>query len=270
MTRNTTILRHGQWSPSPLRASRAVLLLFVCLTACLSSCKDKAQRIVDDAIQTHGGPSFRSFVLSFDFRDRHYTAIHDKGLFTYTREFTDSTGQIRDVLDNEGFTRYRNGVVDPITEERKQAYTRSVNSVIYFTLLPFKLNDDAARKEWIGDITVREQPYDVIRVTFAEEGGGEDHQDVFLFWIHSDQKTMDYFAYSYVTEGGGLRFREAVNRRRVGDLLLQDYINYKPAESVPLDSLMPLFIAGQLQRLSEIRMENVSVRHTDVFSQLQR
>ena len=250
-------------NPYPLKTTLPLLsriLFLFTLLGSLSACKDKAQRIVDSAISTHGGRTFNSFVLEFDFRGRHYTASRDGGKFTYSREFTDSTGQIKDVLDNEGFTRYRNNSALDIPEERKKAFTRSVNSVIYFMLLPFGLNDDAVNKEWIEETTIDGRPYEVIRVTFDQAGGGEDHEDVFLYWFHREKNTMDYFAYSYKTEGGGIRFREAVNPRKIGGILVQDYINYKPAdESIPVDSLERMFLSGTLERLSEIRLENVSV-----------
>lgn len=71
---------------------------------------------------------------------------------------------------------------------------------------------------------------------------------------------MDYFAYKYETEGGGLRFREAFNPRRIGGILWQDYINYKPSdESIPLEELESMFTAGTLEKLSEVKMENVKV-----------
>ena len=73
-----------------------------------------------------------------------------------------------------------------------------------------------------------------------------------------------YLAYSYKTDGGGIRFREATNPRRVGGILIQDYINYKPEdESIPVDSLKPMFIEGRLQKLSEIKLENVNVKSFD-------
>lgn len=229
-----------------------------------SGCEQKAQKIVDKAIEAHGGASFQSFFLQFDFRDRHYTAGRNGGIFQYSREFTDSTGTIKDFLSNDGLTRYRNGSAIEIPEERKQAFTRSVNSVIYFMLLPFGLNDDAVNKEWVEETTIRGESYQVIRVTFDQKGGGEDHEDVFLYWFHTEKNTMDYFAYSYATDGGGLRFREAINPRKNGGLLLQDYINYRPAdETVPIDSLKPMFIAGTLKKLSEIRLENLLVTDYD-------
>ncbi|MEX1238737.1 MAG: DUF6503 family protein [Cyclobacteriaceae bacterium] len=236
-------------------------IFFALSAAILYSCGDsKPQRIVDNGIEAHGGGAYRSFHLEFDFRDRHYTASRKGGLFTYTREFTDTTGVIKDVLNNDGLTRFRNGAVLDITDERKQAFTRSVNSVIYFALLPFGLNDDAVNKQWVKEAIIKNEPYDVVRVTFDQGGGGEDHSDVFLYWFHQQKHTMDYFAYSYETEGGGLRFREAFNPRTVGGILWQDYVNYKPAdESVPPADLEPMFVSGSLEKLSEIKMENVKV-----------
>jgi hypothetical protein len=229
-----------------------------------SGCSDKAQDVVDKAIDTHGGKAFESFFLEFDFRDRHYTAARDGGFFEYTREFTDTTGRIKDVLSNDGFVRYRNDAPVEISDERKAAFTRSVNSVIYFMLLPFQLNDDAVNKKWLGETTIRGESYQVIQVTFDKAGGGEDHEDVFRYWFHSEKNTMDYFAYSYKTEGGGIRFREAINPRRVGGILIQDYINFRPEdESLPIDSLEPMFLAGRLRKLSEIRLENVRVKSFD-------
>ena len=180
-----------------------------------------------------------------------------------TREFTDSTGSIKDVLTNTTFTRYRDGNVLPITEERKNAFTNSVNSVIYFALLPYFLGDKAVRSHDAGLTTLEGKPYNLVRVTFDQEHGGEDHQDVFLYWFSQTTRTMDYFAYTYQTDGGGLRFRKAVNARRVGGILFQDYINYEPAdELVTLDQLQSLFEKGQLRKLSDIRLENIRVRHS--------
>lgn len=245
----------AQYQPFLIKIS-----ILIAVAISFSACEEKSQKIVDRAIEAHGGDSYESFYLQFDFRDRHYTAARDGGIFEYSREFTDSTGTIKDVLSNDGLTRYRNGSAIDIPEERKQAFTRSLNSVIYFMLLPFGLNDDPVIKKWVEETTIHGEPYQVIRVTFEQKGGGEDHEDVFLYWFHTEKNTMDYFAYSYKTDGGGLRFREATNPRKKGGLLLQDYINYKPVdETISIDSLKSMFIAGSLQKLSEIRMENLLV-----------
>lgn len=222
----------------------------------------KAQEIVDKAIWAHGGKNYENLNLAFDFRSRHYTATRKGGLYTYTRAFTDSTGQVQDYLSNDGFRREINGQPVDLPAERKQAFTNSVNSVIYFALLPFGLNDPAVQKKYLGEITLRDQPYHKIKITFAQEGGGVDHEDEFIYYIHQKTFLMDYFAYSYQTEGGGLRFRQAYNPKTVGEIRFQQYINYEPPhKEVALIDLDKLFEAGQLKELSRIELENIQVKN---------
>lgn len=222
--------------------------------------EDKAQAIIDQAIAVHGGEKFEDLQMAFDFRDRHYTATRKDGLFTYTRSFTDSTGRVEDRLDNEGFLRKVNGRPVPLPEERKKAFTMSVNSVIYFALLPYGLNDPAVRKQYLGEATIRQQPYHKIQVSFAREGGGVDYEDVFIYWIHQQSHVLDYLAYSYLTDGGGMRFRAAYEPRQVGGLRFQQYINYEPLDKqASLADMDKLFETGQLKELSRIELENIRV-----------
>lgn len=234
-----------------------ILLLF---TAC--SRPDEAQQVVDTAMDRHGSTLLENASLSFDFRDRHYTYSRQGGEYRYTREFSDSTGQaVQDVLTNEGFSRFINGQEVALPEERKRAFSNSVNSVIYFALLPWGLNDPAVHKEWLGKTEVEGTPYNLVKVSFTEEGGGEDHEDQFLYWFNATTQTLDYLAYSYKTEGGGVRFRKAVNPREIEGILFMDYINYKPAsDTVSLEALEELFKKNELEVLSEIELENIQVQ----------
>ncbi|GCC51535.1 hypothetical protein SanaruYs_17600 [Chryseotalea sanaruensis] len=236
-----------------------VLIIPILFNAC--STAPTAQEIVDSAILAHGGKTFDKFQVDFDFRDKHYTAIRKGGEFTYIRAFTDSTGTYRDVLNNTGFTRHRNDTLQSLTDEKRKAFTNSVNSVIYFALLPFGLNDPAVVKELVGEEEVKGKRYFVIKVSFKQEGGGADFEDEFLYWIKSENYTVDYLAYSYHTNGGGIRFREAVNPQNVGGILWQDYINYKPADEkgTSLLQLMPMFKEGKLVELSSIELKNMQV-----------
>ena len=34
-------------------------------------------------------------------------------------------------------------------------------------------------------------------VTFAQDGGGRDWQDRYVYWLHPSRHTLDYLAYSY-------------------------------------------------------------------------
>ncbi len=236
-----------------------ILIIPILFHAC--SVKPTAQEIVDSAILTHGGKAFDQFQADFDFRDKHYTAIRKGGEFTYIRAFTDSTGNYRDVLNNTGFTRHRNDTLQTLPDEKRNAFTNSVNSVIYFALLPFGLNDAAVIKEWLTKEEVKGKQYDVIKISFKQEGGGADFEDEFLYWIESEKHTVDYLAYSYHTNGGGIRFREAINPQHVGGIRWQDYINYKAADekNTSLLQLMPLFKEGKLVELSRIELKKIQV-----------
>ncbi len=232
----------------------SLLILFGC------SSWSKEQKIIDKAIEAHGGKQYERTRISFDFRNIHYQILKTPARFEYSRQFTDSTGLVLDVLNNDGFVRTVNGNEVSITEEREQAYTNSVNSVAYFAFLPYGLNDPAARKQWKGETELGGQVYDVIEVTFHEEGGGEDFEDEFLYWINRESNRMDYLAYSYHTEGGGLRFRKAINPRMINGILIQDYENYKPKKgTMALEDIEGLYLSGQLELLSEIVLENVQV-----------
>ena len=215
---------------------------------------------MDRAIARHGGERYEDTHVSFDFRDRHYTYTRQGGSYRYTRAFSDSTGQVEDVLTNEGFTRSVNGEPVSLPEEREKAFSNSVNSVIYFALLPYGLNDPSVNKQFVGKTEIEGSPYNVIKVTFDEKGGGADFEDQFLYWFNAETNTLDYLAYSYKTEGGGLRFRKGINPNEVGGIRFQDYVNYKPAsKDVGLEALEDLYKKGELEVLSEINLENIQV-----------
>ena len=238
----------------------SITLLALLYTSACSS-PSESQLVVDKAIEAHGGEKFQKAHISFDFRDRHYTYTRRDGEFTYTRAFSDSLGQVEDVLSNTRFYRLIDGDTANLTDERIKAFSNSVNSVIYFAMLPFGLNDPAVKKAYKGETMIDGKQYHLILVSFEEEGGGDDFEDEFLFWINTETNQLDFLAYSYHTEGGGLRFRKAVNPRRVGGILFQDYINYKPKEKgTSLDQLEELYKKGELEELSRIELEDVQVK----------
>jgi hypothetical protein len=231
----------------------------------LTSCKvDKSQEIIDDAIKAHGGVRFDNAFIEFDFRGRHYTSRREKGLFTYTREFKDSTGNVKDVLTNDGFHREINGGLAKISSERANAYKNSVNSVLYFALLPYGLNDPSVNKVYFKESELKGKKYHVVRITFKKEGGGKDHDDIFLYWINQETDHLDYFAYSYLTDGGGVRFREAINPKTIDGIRFQDYVNYQPKKNnVTLEDMELLFEHNELDTLSIINHENIKVKLLD-------
>ncbi|MCE7053246.1 hypothetical protein LZF95_01070 [Algoriphagus sp. AGSA1] len=244
-----------------MRLKIIFLALVILWAAAACNSRSEAEKIVDSAIEAHGGAAYSSSKIEFDFRDIHYTILKTPDRFEYIREFSDSTGNVKDRLNNEGFVRTVNGtIIDTLSDEWIGKYSRSVNSVAYFAFLPYGLNDPSVFKKSLGDTEIKGKKYHLIKVTFSEEGGGEDFDDEFLYWIDKDGFTVDYMAYSYHTDGGGVRMREVSNVQEEGGVRFQNYLNYKPTdESVPLENMQELYQAGELELLSEINLENIKV-----------
>ena len=253
----TSILPVGVGSQQAGRLLNSFILTFL-LWSCIN--EPDAQAIVDKAITAHGGKKFEAAVVEFDFRGRHYKAILDGNKYQYERSWTDSLGSVHDVLTNDGFSRTVNNQPFEVNDEFAGKYSNSINSVIYFALLPYHLNDPAVVKEYLGEAVVEGQPYHKIRVTFRQEGGGKDHEDVFVYWFHQDTFRMDYLAYEYETDEGGTRFRKAYNQREVGGILFANYLNFEgpyPVENIT--NFDELYEQGKLEELSRIELENIEV-----------
>lgn len=215
----------------------------------------KAQKIIDKAIKKHGGKKYKNAHFEYDFRQYHYTYHFDNGNFHYERY--DKATDTKDILSNDGLVRYRANKLMKLSEKEIKTYSGSVNSVHYFAFLPYFLNDGAVYKDYIGSVSIKGEPYHKIQVTFNEEGGGQDHDDIYVYWIHEQSYTLDYLAYSFHVNGGGVRFRSAYNRRSVGAITFQDYVNYKHDKTTPVFDLDKLYVAGELVELSRIELKNI-------------
>lgn len=239
----------------------SVVIAGLYIMGCESKLTD-AQKIVEKAIETAGGEKYLNSTIAFDFRERHYIATRNGGQYSYERITQDSSGTIHDFVANEGYHREVNGVKVEVPDSMAVRYTSSTNSVIYFALLPYGLNDAAVNKKLLGETTIKEKPYYLVQITFHPDGGGEDFEDVYLYWIHQKDFTVDYLAYSFAeADETSFRFREAYNPRTVNGIRFQDYINYSPADnSIPLDSAESFFKKGKLEELSRIETENPTVR----------
>lgn len=235
------------------------------LSLLLFSCQDEqeiseADKIIAKAIERAGGDRYENAEMEFRFRENFYSSSRKDGLFEFTRLRKDSLGEIKDVLNNEGIKSFREGREVVMPDSISAAIAESVNSVHYFVQLPFGLEDDAVIKELVGQDTINNKEYYEIKVTFRQEGGGEDHEDIYMYWIEKDDLTLDYLAYRFFINEGGIRFRKAVNPRVVGGIRFVDYENYKTDElSTPLEQLDELFQKGQLTKVSQIENEILKV-----------
>jgi hypothetical protein len=237
-------------------ASVALLIL-----SCQSKPSVEVQSIVDRSIEVSGGEKYKDFKMSFDFRNRQYKTERKLGTYTYQRITKDSLHTIVEGYGNSTtFFRRVNDTLVTINDTLAHKITNAINSVNYFVLLPYGLNDAAVNKTYMGTKALKGQDYHKVKVTFNQDGGGDDFDDVYVYWFNATTHKVDYLAYSYHVNGGGMRFREAYNERYVNGLRIVDYNNYKPnSEAVALFDLDTAFEAGQLKLLSKIETENVIV-----------
>jgi hypothetical protein len=237
--------------------------LLLLLMACQPSLSD-SQEIIDQSIQAYNA-DYSGKKISFDFRDREYSLVREAGNYTYTRSWDDdSLGRVKDVLVNSSrFTRLVEGDTVNLDDEWISRYSASVNSVLYFFQIPIILNDPAAIKTLKEEVAISGKKYYTIQVTFSEDGGGEDFEDLFMYWVSQEDFMVDFFAYSYTVEGGGVRFREATNRSELAGHIFQDYINFKAEIGTPLGELPMLWEAGELEELSRIENQNIRILNLD-------
>lgn len=215
-------------------------------------------KIIHKSIQAHGGAKYDKAHFSFVFRGKEYRFKNNGDEYMY--QVTDQKEGVTkiDILDNNGFARTENGKKIDLSEKDQRRYENALNSVIYFATLPHKLHDKAVNKNYIGTTSIKEKEYDIVEVTFSEEGGGVDYDDTFYYWISKQTNLIDYLAYNYHVNNGGVRFRTAYNMRRVGGIVFQDYINYKAEVGTPLSALSDLWEANKLKELSKIETEKVT------------
>jgi len=232
----------------------------------LISCKQKeatkisAQDIVDKSIAVSGGDLYKTSDISFDFRDRKYILQRIDGKKILKRIKKNDTLDILDVKTAQGFERYIDGKLAQIPDSLANSYANSVNSVHYFAYLPYGLNDQAVIKEYLGEVIIKDKKYHKIKVTFKQENGGDDFDDVYIYWFNAKTFKPDYLAYEFHVNDGGLRFREAFNERTVNGIRFVDYLNFKPInDNQSINGIDSLFEKGELEVFSKIELENITV-----------
>ncbi|MFK8060980.1 MAG: DUF6503 family protein [Polaribacter sp.] len=232
-----------------------ILLLII---SCKPSEKElTAQEIIDKTIVYAGADKVANSEISFKFRNKEYTAYRNNGDFKLIRE----SDSIIDGFTNDGFQRFINFKEQNLPEKESSKYMNSVNSVHYFSVLPFGLNDKAVNKKLLPLSTIKGKEYYKIEITFSENGGGEDFEDVFIYWIGKQDFLIDYLAYSYHTNEGGKRFRVLKEQCIKGGIRFVDYHNYKPlSKDISLLNIDKAFENNQLEKVSEIVLKDIEVK----------
>ena len=213
--------------------------------------------LIQKSVDAHGGSLYDKASYQFTFREKAFTFTNNGSEYKYTSEFQTDAGWQTDVLENGNFKRMLGDIELNLSIEAVNSYKESLNSVIYFATIPHKLSDASVNSKHEGQTTINGKKYEQILVTFSEEGGGQDFEDQYYYWINTENNRVDYFAYNYQVNGGGVRFRSAYNTRDVDGVLFQDYINYSAPVGTPLSELPELFQSDSLIEASRIELVDV-------------
>lgn len=243
----------------PASFPKALLSIPLFCISCTIPKAHYADEIVAKSIQAHGGQEYENSVVEFDFRGMHIRLKRYQGEFEYSREFERDGDKVLDILSNGGFRRYVDEQQTALSPVDSARFASSVNSVAYFALLPFPLNDPGVIKKFNRALFIKGEPYYEIAVSFTREAGGKDFEDEFVYWFHQEHFTMDYLAYKYNDTDDGTRFRHAIKKQKVEGILLADYHNYAAAGIGNLQDYQSLFEKNDLKKVSEIVLNNVSV-----------
>ncbi len=244
-----------------------IALLILVPSACHSpDPSPSAAAVIDSARAAHGSSVLEDAIVTFDFRGDDYRLRQEGGQFHYRRTYADSLGRsVLEGLTNEDLYRVVDGDTVSFSGPERDDVKTTVNSVTYFALLPEPLGDPAVQPSYSGRDTIDGVPYHRVKVTFRQEGGGEDWQDIFMYWFRTDTYTMDYLAYAFglgPDEEPGTRFREAYNVRRIRGVRMADYRNYTvdTLSAEQLAQYPDLWTRSAGRLVSRIALDNVQVQ----------
>ena len=245
----------------------SVILLLCVLYSCAEVQKPlTAQNIIDKAILSSGGALYKESKISFFFRGKKYISDRVEGKEVLKRVTFLDTLKITDVKKNNSFERFFNDSLVSVPDSMINRFSNSINSVHYFAQLPYGLNDKAVKKELLGEITIKNKEYYKIKVTFAQENGGDDFDDTYIYWFNKETFTPDYLAYEFHVDGGGIRFREAYNERYINNIRFVDYHNLKTNNKEnSIYKIDSLFENGELKFLSNIELDSIKVSSISSF-----
>jgi hypothetical protein len=232
-----------------------ILMLFI-----ISGCSEPdARKIIDKSIAFYNMDKLTNATLEFKFRAASFKVMQNGGQFKYERFFSDSTGNVHDILSNEGFKRILDGKELQLDQRDSDKYRQSLNAVVYFLYLPLKLNDASVVKKYLGKSKIKGKTYHKIEISFEKSKEAGDHSDVFYYWFDTEDYSMDHFAYS----SGGNRFREVLRTQEAGGVIFQDYVNYQmPLDDsvTTVDKYDSLYEAGRLRVLSQIELKDIVLK----------
>lgn len=223
------------------------------------------QYIIDQAFKAHGSKVFDQSIIEFRIGKRNYKSTRENGEYRYER-FWDSLGvTLHDDLTRRGITRHFDQTQALLDTKKIDELSSSIRNLFFLFSIPFGLNEPQIIKEYLGEVILVEKPYHKIRISFKLNPNDRTiYDNEFVLWIHKTRFTIDYLSFKLSEPNDkSLRFRQAVNPRKVEGLLIQDFKEFKPIqdsiEIAPAD-LDQAWIGKQLQEWSGIKLEQVKIR----------
>ncbi|MCY3844996.1 MAG: hypothetical protein OXH69_15805 [Acidobacteria bacterium] len=218
--------------------------------------------IVARSIAYHGGPLYASSRMSMTITSLSGSfgieAMRDGGSFEYVviNPARGDRPERRVRLTNDGVTEWIGGVESELDAEGERRATAFVNARVFFPLLPYTLNggdihfEDRGLDRWAGRDLHR------VKVSFTP-GTSNDADDAYTFWFDPETGRVEQFGYDF---DNGLRFRRATSFERVNGVLFSDQDNYAvDGGKIPVDTLTPEYVVGNMRLLSEVRISDVTV-----------
>lgn len=237
----------------------ALLLLAAVLSAApLEAEWVKRLDIVDRSIAEHGGDRFFSATTRLDICSRsgcfNVAMRLEGGLFDYTITQDDQGRRVR--LTNSTVERWQDG--SPVgTGEDEERWRSFVSQRVYFVSLPFRLGDSSVFLEDHGIVDWEGRRLHEVKVSF-EPGSSAGSASEYLYWFDPSSARLEQFAYDYED---GMRFRRAVNHRRVDGILFFDQENLGlEGEGLSVDLIDPVYVAETMRPISTVEIRNITVR----------
>lgn len=239
------------------------LTILILLTPALFGAGERST-LVDRAIEHHGGELYRSSVTELEVCSKsgcsQVRAEVDGDRFDYRVTGRTRGGERSVHWTNHSLEVRQEGELVPVALADAQGYKNWAMARIYFCFLPHRLDDPSVHQEALGTESWNGRALEKVKITF-EPGSSTDASDEYMYWLDAESGRVEQFAYSYEGNPGGLRFRRALDHRRVGGLLFFDQENLgAEGEGLRVDQIDPEFVSTRMRPVSKIELKNIEVR----------